>query len=122
MHRSYLGISLVEIVIIIVSLGILAVIAIPKFIDLSSNANIVTAKRYANALTAASSLNYSSRKETTKSGIPINNCTNIPDALTEKKPNGFTIISKEINSDETVTCVLNGPESTTAMFTATGIA
>ena len=119
MHQ---GISLIEIVIIVVSLGVVAVVAIPKLIDLSSDIRIVAIKRYSNALTEANSLNYIARKENANKGISIQNCQDLPNALLEKPPSGYSIVAQGIESEETVTCILHGPKAVTAMFTVTGIA
>lgn len=115
------GISLFEIVIIAVSLGVVAVIAIPKLIDLSCNQKIVTLKRYSNALNSANVKNYIARKENANNGISIKNCRDLLKALLEKPPIGYHIVAKDIKSEETVTCLLHGPESMTAMFEVTGI-
>jgi len=122
MYSRQAGFTLIELIIAIIIVGILAVVAIPKFIDLSSNAQEAATASVAGALAAANASNYAARKLSTTLGVSISNCTDVAGALQGGVlPNGYTITSATVAADVTVTCTLNGPGSTTATFNATGI-
>jgi MSHA pilin protein MshA len=58
MKQKQRGFTLIELVMVIVILGVLAAVAIPKFVDLRTDAYLVSAKGYAGALSSANAINY----------------------------------------------------------------
>ncbi len=58
MKSAQSGFTLIELVVVIVILGILAATALPKFIDLTGNANQAAVQGVAGGLSSASSINY----------------------------------------------------------------
>jgi MSHA pilin protein MshA len=115
------GFTLIELVIVIAIVGILSAVAIPKFINLSANAQSAATTAIAGALGSANANNYGSRKVVSTLGVAVSNCTDLSNALQGGLPSGYAITSGAVSADASVTCTLTGPNSSTATFIATGI-
>jgi MSHA pilin protein MshA len=115
------GFTLIELVIVIAIIGILAIVAMPKFINIANNAQVSATTAISGALSSANASNYVSRKLNTGLGVAITNCSDVANAMLGGVPANYTITSAPVTADASVACTLTGPNSTTGIFTATGI-
>lgn len=90
-NRSNKGFTLIELIAVILLTAILAAVAVPRFVDLSSAARQSAVDALAGQLASASSLNYvafvlaeSYSGAEIESAVPIENCDDIQRALAQQ--------------------------------------
>jgi prepilin-type N-terminal cleavage/methylation domain-containing protein len=121
--HSQRGFTLIELVMVIVILGVLGAVAIPRFVDLRSDAQTAATQAVAGALSSASAINASVRRVNPSQGVAITDCSQGGSLLEGGLPRDYSLggaLPLAIPAGSTVNCTLTGPNGTTASAALTG--
>ena len=85
------GFTLIELVVVIIILGVLAAVAVPRFTDMSDQARNAAAKGVAGAISSATSMNYAQRQVSNPNWIPVNQANVCSGAVLGQLVQGVTL-------------------------------
>ncbi len=130
MKSRQAGFTLIELIMVIVILGVLSAVAIPKYLDLRSDANQAAVNGVAGALASAAAINFATRTANGSKGVAVTNCQDTAMALstytsgayTTAMPTqggAYTIGTLAIANGATTSCTLTFTPSAGTAVTAT---
>jgi len=126
MRKREFGFTMIELIVVIVILGVLAATALPKFIDMNSDAKSAALKGVAGAAASAMTINYSGcavtqQKATSGKCVTVSDCASLKDIMQGGLPDGYTVkdtnLSKAGNGSEAACTITQTDSGATAAFT-----
>lgn len=127
MRRAQSGFTLIELIAVLVILGIIASVAVPKFINLTDEAQQVATNAVAKTIESASSMNHAvdiavEAGISSDAIIAIDNCNDAASLLADGLPANYTVNTATIADHAVAQCtVTRGTTSETATYRMIGV-
>jgi MSHA pilin protein MshA len=106
------GFTLIELVMVIVILGVLAVTAMPKFLDLKTDAQRAALNGVAGSLASSAAINYAAFKAGNASAATVDNCNDVLGLLQVSPGTNYTVTAAILTADTTGTCSVSDTANT----------
>jgi prepilin-type N-terminal cleavage/methylation domain-containing protein len=107
-HIKEKGFTLIELIIVMVIIGILTAVIVPRFLDLSEAANTSACKQNQGSIEAAANIGYANNALSGNAAYPADIATMVSDGLLDEQPlcptSDANYEGGYDNADGTVTC------------------
>ncbi|WP_051183179.1 pilin [Desulfocurvibacter africanus] len=124
-RKAQAGFTLIELIAVIVILGILATVAVPKYIDLQKEARAAAVKGLAGNLGSAAALNYAAEVAGNASAVSLTKCAEITNVanVDSNFATAYTLTDTSTGAKlgDTFTCTIVDAKDSEATATFTGI-
>ncbi|MBE7939297.1 MULTISPECIES: type II secretion system protein [Ramlibacter] len=105
-RKQQAGFTLVEMIIVMVLIGILSVVALPRYLDYSATAKQKALQTAANAISAAATANYT-RKRTGLNGVAVTSCAAAAGLASIESGMAVSAVSASLSSGVIGQCSIN---------------